>query len=109
MPYVAYGIGLLLLLLPDLDGLGIPVAVYATALVTMAVLATGVSPATAAGAILFLLSDSLIALTRLSHTLPDSARAWIMPTYLAGQLLIVMGVLQNLGRATAARDLSATG
>ena len=40
-----------------------PIVVYAAALVTMAVLATGVSPSTAVGAILFLLSDSLIALT----------------------------------------------
>jgi uncharacterized membrane protein YhhN len=74
------------------------VTLYAAALVTMAVLAIGVSPATAAGAALFLVSDSLIALTGLSDLLPDAAGDAIMPTYVVGQLLIVLGVLQNLGR-----------
>jgi uncharacterized membrane protein YhhN len=69
----------------------------------MAVLATGVSPVTAVGAVLFLVSDSLIALTELSDRLPDGAGTWIMPTYVVGQLLIVLGVLQNLGRWTGVR------
>lgn len=107
VPYVGYGIALLALLLPGLGVLAVPVTVYAVALVTMAVLATGVSPPTAAGAILFLLSDSLIALTELADVLPAAAGSWIMPTYIAGQLLIVVGVLQNLGRLSGVRDLLA--
>jgi len=71
----------------------------------MAVLATGVSPSTAVGAILFLLSDSLIALTGLTDLLPDAAGSPIMPTYILGQLLIVVGVLQNLGRLSGVGDL----
>ena len=58
------------------------------------------------GAILFMVSDSLIALTELSDRLPESARLWIMPTYVVAQLLIVMGVLQNLGHATGVRDVA---
>ena len=69
----------------------------------MAVLATGVSPTTAAGAVLFLISDSLIALTELSDRLPGGIADWIMPTYLVGQLLIVLGVLQNLSRWSEVR------
>lgn len=97
-PYVAVGLGLLVILAPDLGVLLVPVTIYAAALVTMAVLAIGVSPATGTGAALFLLSDSLIALTGLSDVLPESAGDAIMPTYVVGQLLIVLGVLQNLGR-----------
>ncbi len=105
LPYVAYGLLLLALMLPDLGGLAVPVAIYAGALVTMAVLATGVSPTAALGAILFLISDSLIALTGLTDLLPEAAGSLIMPTYIVGQLLIVLGVLQNLGRLSGVRDL----
>jgi len=105
LPYVAYGVGLLALLLPGLGSLTVPVVVYATALVTMAVLSTGVSPAAAIGGAFFLLSDSLIALTELSDVLPDGAGVLIMPTYVVGQLLLVVGVLQNLGRVRGVRDL----
>jgi uncharacterized membrane protein YhhN len=109
LPYIAYGAGLLILLYPDLDGLLVPVVVYATALVAMAVLATGVSPTTAVGAMFFVLSDSVLALTRLSDLLPDGAGMLVMPTYVVGQLLIVMGVLQNLGRSAGVRDLLTAG
>lgn len=105
LPYVAYGLLLLALMLPDLGGLAVPVAIYAGALVTMAVLATGVSPTAALGAILFLISDSLIALTGLTDLLPEAAGTLIMPTYVVGQLLIILGVLQNLGRLSGVRDL----
>ena len=86
----------------------VPAPITRAALVTMAVLATGVSPSTAVGAILFLLSDSLIALTGLTDLLPDAAGTLIMPTYIVGQLLIVVGVLQNLGRLSGVRDLTAS-
>lgn len=107
IPYIAAGLSLFLVLVPDLGGLTIPVAIYAASLVAMAVLATGVSPMTAAGAVLFLASDSILALTELSDRLPEAAGAWVMPTYLAGQLLIVLGVLQNLGRASGVHDFEA--
>ena len=64
------GHGITVTLAPDLGVLFVPVTIYAVALVTMAVLAVGVSPTTAVGAGLFLISDSLIALTELSDRLP---------------------------------------
>lgn len=103
LPYIAYGVILLSLLIGDLGPLLIPVVVYAVALVTMAILASGVSPFTGIGGILFLLSDSLIALTELTDQLGAGAADWIMPTYVAGQLLIVQGVLHLLGRSTWSR------
>lgn len=103
VPYVAFGLGLVVPLAPGLGPLLLPVVLYAVALVTMAVLATGVSPLTGWGGALFLLSDSLIAMTELSDLLPASAASWIMPTYLLGQLLIVRGVLQLLGRSALRR------
>jgi len=105
LPYVVYGVVLLAVLLPGLGALVVPVVVYATALVTMAVLTTGVSPVAAVGGAFFLLSDSLIALTELSEVLPEGTGVLIMPTYIVGQLLIVVGVLQNLGRVRGVRDL----
>ena len=105
LPYVAVGMALLVTLAPDLGVLFVPVTIYAVALVTMAVLAVGVSPTTAVGAGLFLISDSLIALTELSDRLSDAAGTWIMPTYVVGQALIVVGVLQNLGRLTTAPQM----
>ena len=103
LPYVAYGLILLALLIPDLGPLLLPVLIYAFALLAMAVLATGVSPITGIGGALFLLSDSLIALTALTDRLGPWAANWIMPTYVVGQLLIVLGVLQLLGRSTRRR------
>ena len=102
LPYAGYVLLLLYLLLPDVGGLALPVTVYAVALVTMAILATGVSPTTGVGALLFVASDSLLALTEFTDRLPVAAESWIMPTYLVGQLLIVLGVLQHLGRSSRA-------
>ena len=66
-----------------------PVVVYALLLATMAVLATGVSPIVTTGAVLFVVSDSLIAL-RAFTDLPVSGFA-IMSTYIAAQVLIAVG------------------
>lgn len=107
LPYLAYGLGVYLVVLPSLGMLALPVGLYTAALVTMAILATGIAPRAALGAILFVLSDSLIALTELTDSLPDEMGWLIMPTYVAGQLLIVLGVLQNLGHGAGARVLSA--
>lgn len=94
LPYLVYWVALLALLMGDLGPLLVPVLIYSLALLTMAVLALGVSPLTGVGGALFLISDSLIALTALSDRLGPGAGDWIMPTYILGQLLIVYGVLQ---------------
>ena len=101
LPYLVYWVLLIALLFSDLGPMLIPVLIYSFALLAMAVLALGVSPLTGLGGALFLLSDSLIALTALSDRLGDGAGDWIMPTYIVGQLLIVRGVLAVL---SATRD-----
>ena len=79
----------------------IPVVVYATVIVTMAISCLNMKGRIAdktfqilfAGALLFVLSDSLIALTSFKYPqLPETgARLAIMTTYLAGQYLIARG------------------
>jgi uncharacterized membrane protein YhhN len=49
------------------------------------------------GAILFIISDSLIAINKFAYSIPLSG-LWVMATYIAAQYLIVEGVL--LGRNT---------
>jgi uncharacterized membrane protein YhhN len=94
-PYVVAWAGLMAVLGPGLDDLLVPVMVYGAALVTMAATATGVHPRTGTGAALFVVSDALIALTRLTDRLalrPSLTEAAVMSTYTLGQGLIVSGV-----------------
>ena len=79
---------------PRLGPLAAPVALYMCAIVAMAVLSLRVSPwAVPAGAVLFVASDSLIALGKFLWDAPwVSPAIWI--TYALAQLLIVRGVLR---------------
>lgn len=72
----------------------VPVALYAVCLAAMAVLATGVGRTAALGALLFVVSDALIAARAFvdDFSVP-AAGFWIMATYIAAQALIVRGVL----------------
>lgn len=93
--YVLYGALLTGWLAPALGGLLLPVAVYAVAISTMGIVAAGVNRYTALGALLFVLSDSMIAVGRFSDvwTLEvGSQRILIMTTYLLAQVLLVVGV-----------------
>lgn len=88
----------------------IPVVVYATVIVAMALTCLNMKDRITApafqilfsGALLFVLSDSLIALTSFKY--PDfpaiPARLSIMITYLAGQFLIATGALKTLNPPT---------
>lgn len=90
LPFVVWGAILMLRLWPGLGGLRVPVAAYAALLLVMmwravaASLATA-SWSTAAGAIAFGISDSLIAFDRFVGPVP-AARWLVMTTYWAGQL-----------------------
>lgn len=66
---------------------------YGLALGAMAFLAHRISPATALGAGLFVLSDSLIGLGGGGLELPAHG-FWVMATYLAAQWLIVRGLVE---------------
>jgi uncharacterized membrane protein YhhN len=94
--YVLWGAVLVASLGADLGSLLLPVLVYAVAICTMAIVASGVNRFTAVGAFFFLLSDSLIALTRLTEVLVLDVpirEALIMSTYTLAQGLIVYGVV----------------
>lgn len=82
------------------EGMRMPVAIYGTALSAMVLSVLNTYTAIArphffrllTGALLFLLSDSLIAVAKFSGTFPGD-RLLIMVTYLVAQFLLASGVL----------------
>lgn len=98
LPYAAVFAGLVLACLPGAGGLAPAVVVYGLLLVTMAVLSSGVDRLTWMGGALFFASDAIIALNRFADWWPVSGAAQdilVMTTYLAGQALLVVGVLRH--------------
>jgi uncharacterized membrane protein YhhN len=95
---VAYALVVLLIIVvvaPPAGILAPAVIIYAATIGTMAVLATGVGRATAIGAAVFIVSDTLIALT--TFVVPGRLPLetfWIMASYLTAQALIVWGVVR---------------
>jgi uncharacterized membrane protein YhhN len=102
LPVMIYGSGLLCFMYNDLGGMRIPVILYT--IVLLAMLAAAISRyqkvnnfsyyLVLSGAILFVLSDSLLAINKFSHPFKGSS-ALIMSTYLAGQFLIVIGYIKQ--------------
>jgi uncharacterized membrane protein YhhN len=99
MGVAAFYAGLLLLLWPHLGDLKIPVLVYGAAISTMLLLAlhTVLLRRSAArllmpGAVLFVLSDSVLAINRFMQPIP-MAGIIIMTTYGLAQLLLVTGAI----------------
>lgn len=97
--FVWYG-ALLALLIPGLGALVVPVIVYGAVLGTMAILSTRVNAVVGWGGLLFLLSDSILAMDRFmpGFALPASDFL-IMLTYLIGEGLIAYGVVRALRAA----------
>lgn len=103
IPVILYGSVLTAIIFPNLGTLTIPVSIYSTVLVIMVLAAINRWKFTSVnsfmlvlpGAILFLLSDSMIAYSRFGDTTLPSlfVRFWIMGTYMAAQFLIVWGIL----------------
>jgi len=95
---------------PHAGPLLVPVVLYALCIGTMAVLATGLGPWVAAGALVFVVSDALIALGAFAPwwELPQQG-FWVMLTYGAGQLLIVLGVLTRVWAHSGRRISSSSG
>lgn len=100
IPFIIFGIGLLWFLYPHLAVMKIPVTLYAITIIAMLMLAfnrKGFVSSTSyilvfIGAILFVLSDSTIAITLFyKHFALD--RLVIMSTYIVAQLLITYGVI----------------
>lgn len=106
LPFILYVYSLLYLLTPRLGAFLIPVLIYSLTLATMAIMALNrwrrvrqeSFAYVFAGALLFLLSDSIIAVNRFaSDLLPLSfAHTWIMLTYIAAQYGLGIGMLIHL-------------
>lgn len=96
---------MLLVLWPALGPLASAVVVYGLVLGGTAATAARCNPVIAAGGILFLASDTVLALRIF---LPDAMPAWtsalVMLTYCAGQGLIVAGLLSSRARPGAYRN-----
>ncbi len=94
---VAYVAAVVLLVAACAPGAGVllvPALVYGAALGVMAVLSAGVIRTAAIGGGLFLVSDGMIALGAFADWFtPPVEGFWVMATYIAAQVLIVLGVL----------------
>lgn len=108
LPVYVFGVGLLCYLYDDLGDMRIPVIVYTAILLSMLAAAiTRINKVSRLsfylvliGAALFVISDSLLAINKFSHPLPNST-LWIMSTYVTGQFLIVLGYIKQYNRKTA--------
>lgn len=104
---VVWWVGMLVVLHNDLGSFLVPLAVYGLALGSSTAAAFATNPTIAAGALLFLASD-----TSLAWALFAPTGAWwnsdavIMFLYTAGQLLIVLGFLRGRNRSVQAASVS---
>ena len=100
--FALYGAILIWTLYPGLGSMLIPVMVYALVLLTMGLWAHKRRGATtiasfkyvSTGVILFVISDSLIAINRFAFDVPGE-RLLVMSIYMAAQFLIVQGLLKH--------------
>lgn len=101
--FVLYGLTLLAMVYFGLGNMLIPVCVYAVVILSMGLSALNrwkrVSQDSFSwvflGSLLFMLSDSLIAITKFAFTIPFS-QTWIMLTYICAQYLIVIGIMRQV-------------
>ena len=99
LPFILYGLLMFFILAPGLGALKIPVLVYIAAITTMAGLAAGrfvdlggTKPLLAfIGAVLFLISDSVLAYDRFGKKV-GRAQLLILGTYFPAQLLIALSI-----------------
>lgn len=103
IPYLLYLIGIIVLLFPGLDGFMRPIIViYGGSLIAMALAAVNLRGKVPIpvfnyifwGSILFVLSDTMLAVNKFHSELPKSA-VLIMSTYIAAQLLILLGLVNK--------------
>lgn len=103
IPYMAFGLIIYIVLFPQLDAvLRIAIFVYMVALLSMSAMALNrfgnghpVSFSLVfAGSLLFVLSDSMIAINRFLVAIPYEGLL-IMTTYIAAQYLIMLGLLKQ--------------
>ena len=107
LPYLVLGLAIVLLCAPSAGILLPAVVLYASALCTMAMLATGLGRRGALGGAVFVLSDSLIALDTFGVLHLPAQGFWVMLTYLLAQALLASAVLAADGRAAGERPPAA--
>lgn len=94
LAYLGAAVVMVALCAPGAGPLLPAVVLYAALIAVMAALATGVHRLTAMGAILFMISDSVIALGAFAPWWNLTGQGfWVMSTYAAAQFLIVFGVV----------------
>lgn len=102
LPFVLYA-GLLMFVLLPAGDFTIPIIVYGSVIITMAIMARLREGNTSQesfqlallGSVLFVLSDSILAFNAF-HTAIPYAGVFIMSTYCAAQLLLVKGLLKHV-------------
>ncbi|MGK0382370.1 MAG: putative membrane protein YhhN [Flavobacteriales bacterium] len=97
---IIYLLAMLWLLLPHLGNLQLPVVSYLTAIAAMGLMALQSSlPMRWAvlGAVLFIISDSLIAVNKFIYAFPFDSYL-IMSSYYVAQFMLVTGILNSLNR-----------
>lgn len=105
---LALMVAVLALLWTGLPGvLRIPVTLYCCLLTAMGLNSGRLGPVAALGGALFMVSDTLLATGLAGRPDVPVLDFWVMLTYTAAQLLLVIGALRTLGRAggTAVRVL----
>ncbi|MFZ6012762.1 MAG: lysoplasmalogenase [Bacteroidota bacterium] len=101
-PIILAGSGLVVVLYPVLGDLKIPVMVYATVISVMAIQAQFRMGRTStasfwlvlSGAVLFMISDSLLAVNKFLQPI-NQGGFWVMLTYILAQYLIIQGLLAH--------------
>ncbi|MFK8005397.1 MAG: lysoplasmalogenase [Saprospiraceae bacterium] len=104
IPFLIFFLGFQNYLLPDVEeAMQIPVTVYSCVIIVMVLAALNWNTFVESkafqfvflGALLFMFSDSIIALNKFKSTVPQ-AHIWIMSLYLLGQYLIVRGGIEMM-------------
>lgn len=103
LPVILAGTGLVAILFPKLAALKFPVMTYSVALIVMvmsAIFRYGQTSSRSyllmlSGAILFMISDSTLAMNKFYSPIPLSG-IWIMSTYIMAQYLIVQGAIEHV-------------
>lgn len=96
LPYLGLFAVLVLFCAPKADNLLVPVILYGIALMTMAVLSTGLGVVAGAGGALFFVSDGLIAVRELAGISVPAHDFAVMSTYIFAQALIVTAVISHM-------------
>ncbi len=103
VPFVLFLVGILIVLIPDIEGIMIPIIiVYALSLIGMSLAALNRKGRVShdsfrllfAGSILFVMSDSMIAISKFTYSFPR-AQFLIMLFYFSAQYLIMSGLLKE--------------